>query len=61
MSVFGIKWVVRNRRMQTSYAMPKSHGVKYQERYYEVHTTRVAWTPDELNYWRRYWGRADET
>ena len=40
--------------------MPKSHGVKYPERCYEVHTTRVAWTADELNYGRRYWGRVDE-
>ena len=27
---------------------------------YEVHTTRVAWTPDELSYGRKYWGRTDE-
>ena len=29
-SVLGMKWVSRNRRMRTSYVMPKSHGVKYQ-------------------------------
>ena len=46
--------------MRTSYMMPKSHGVKYPERCYEVYTTRVAWTPDELNYGWRYWGRVDE-
>ena len=40
--------------------MHKSHGVKFPERCYEVHTTRVEWTADELNYWRRYWGRVDE-
>ena len=27
-SVLGMKWVSRNRRMRTSYVMPKSHGVK---------------------------------
>ena len=54
-SVLGMKWVSRNRRMRTSYVMPKSNGVKYPERCYEVHTTRVAWTADELNYGRRYW------
>ena len=43
-SVLGMKCVARNRRMRTSYAMPKSYGVKYPERCYEVHTTRVAWT-----------------
>ena len=53
-SVLGMKWVSRNRRMRTSYVMPKSYDVKYPERCYEVYTTRVAWTPDELNYWRRY-------
>ena len=40
--------------------MHKSLGVKYPERCYEVHTTRVAWTADELNYGRRFWGRKDE-
>ena len=38
----------------------KSHGVKYPERCYEVHTTRVAWTADEINYGRKFWGRKDE-
>ena len=42
-SVLGMKWVSRNRRMRTSYVMPKSHGMKYPERCYEVHMTRVAW------------------
>ena len=59
-NVLGMKWVSRNLRMRTSYMMPKSHGVKYQERCYEVHTTRVAWTAYELNYGRIYWGRVDE-
>ena len=59
-SMLGMKWVSRNRRMRTSYVMPKSFGVKYPERCYEVHTTRVAWTADELNYGRKFWGRKDE-
>ena len=42
LSVLGMKWVSRNHRMRTSYVMPKSLGVKYPERCYEVHTTRVA-------------------
>ena len=42
-SVLGMKWVSRNRRMRTSYVMPKSQGVKYPERCYKVHMTRVAW------------------
>ena len=46
--------------MRKSYLMPKSHGVKYPERCYEVHTTRVAWTADEINYGRKFWGRKDE-
>ena len=46
--------------MRTSYVMPKSFGVKYSERCYEVHTTRVAWTADELNYGRKFWERMDE-
>ena len=58
--MLGRKWVSRNRRMRTSYVMPKSHGVKYPERCYEVHTTRVAWTADEINYGRKFWGRKDE-
>ena len=40
--------------------MPKSCGVKYPEKCCEVHTTRVAWTPDELSYVIKYWGRTDE-
>ena len=40
--------------------MPKSLGVKYPERCYEVHTTRMAWTADEINYGRKFWGRKDE-
>ena len=59
-TMLGMKWVSRNRRMWTSYVMPKSHGVKYTERCYEVHHTRVAWTEDELNYGRKFWGRSDE-
>ena len=59
-SVLGMKWVSRNRRMRTSYVMPKSHGVRYPERCYEVHTTRVTWTADEINYGRKFWGRKDE-
>ena len=31
-TMLGMKWVSRNRRMRTSYVMPKSHGVKYPER-----------------------------
>ena len=30
-SMLGMRWVSRNRRMRTSYVMPKSHGVKYPE------------------------------
>ena len=55
-----MKWVARNQRMRTSYVMPKSCGVKYPEKCCEVHTTRVAWTPDELSYVIKYWGRTDE-
>ena len=40
--------------------MPKSCGVKYTERCYEVHTTRVAWTPEELSYGSKNWWRTDE-
>ena len=58
--MLGMKWVSRNRRMRTSYVMPKSHGVKYPKRCYEVHLTRVAWTADKLNYGRRFCGRTDE-
>ena len=47
--------------MRTSYVMPKSLGVKYPERCYDVQTTRVKWTADELNYGRKYWGRKDES
>ena len=36
-TMLGMKWVSRNRRMRTSYGMPKSFGVKYPERCYEVH------------------------
>ena len=28
-SMLGMKWMSRNRRMRTSYVMPTSHGVKY--------------------------------
>ena len=59
-TMLGMKWGSRNRRMRTSYAMPKPHGVKYTERCYEVHKTRVAWTADEINYGRNFWGRNDE-
>ena len=59
-SVLGMNWVARNRRMRMIFVLSKSCGVKYQERCFEVHTTRVAWTPDELNYGRRYWVRTDE-
>ena len=54
-NMLGTKWVSGNRRMRTSYVIPKSLGVKYQERCYEVHTTRVAWTADEVIYGRKYW------
>ena len=54
-SVIGMKWVKHNRIMRTSFDMPKSCGVKYPERCYEVHTTRVTWTPEELSYGRKYW------
>ena len=60
MNMLGMKWVSRSRRMRTSYMMPKSLGVKYPERCYEVHTTRVAWTADEINYGRKFCGRKDE-
>ena len=46
--------------MRTSYVMPKSHGVRYPERCYEVQTTSVAWTADEIHYGRKFWGRKDE-
>ena len=59
-SMLGMKWVSRNRRMLTSYVMPKSHGVRYPERCFEVQTTRVAWAADEINYERKFWGRKDE-
>ena len=49
-NMLGMKWVSRSRRMRTNYVMPKSLGVKYPERCYEVHTTMVAWTADEINY-----------
>ena len=61
LSALGMKWVSRNRRMRTSYVMPKSLGVKYPEGCYDVHTTRVAWTADELKYGRKFWGRKDES
>ena len=38
----------------------KSLGVKYTERCYEVQTTRVAWTADEINYGIKFCGRKDE-
>ena len=59
-SMLWMKWVSRNRMMRTSYVMPKSHGVRYPERCYEVQTTRVAWTADEIIYGRKFWGRKDE-
>ena len=34
--------------------------MRYHERCYEVQTTRVAWTADEINYGRKFWGRKDE-
>ena len=43
--------------MRTNYVMPKSLGVKYPERCYGVHTTRVALTADEINYGRKFLGR----
>ena len=46
--------------MRTNYVMPKSLGVNYPERCYEVHTTRVAWTADEINCGRKFWERKDE-
>ena len=55
-SVLGMKLVKRNRRMRTSYKMPKSYCVKYPEMCYEVHTTMVAWTPDELSCGRNIGG-----
>ena len=59
-SMLWMKWGSRNRRIRTSYVMSKSLGVKYPERCYEVHTTRVAWTADEINYGRKFWGRKDD-
>ena len=59
-SMLGMKWVSRNRRARISYVMPKSLGVKYPERCYEVQSSRVAWTADEINYGRKFWGRRDE-
>ena len=58
--MLGMKCVSRNRKMRTSYVMPKSQGVKYTERCYEVQTTRVAWTAEEMSYRRKFWGRRDE-
>ena len=60
MTMLGMRWVSRNRRMRTSYVMPKSLGVRYPERCYEVQTTRVAWTAEEMSYGRKFWGRRDE-
>ena len=45
-TMLGMKWVSRNRRMRTSYVMSKSYGVKYPERCYEVHLTRLAYAED---------------
>ena len=59
-NMLGMKWVSSNRRMMVSYVMPMSHGVNYPERCYDVHIARVAWKADELNYWRKFWGRSDE-
>ena len=59
-SMLGMRWVSRNLRARTSYVMPKSHGVRYPKRCYEVQTTRVAWTADEINYGRKFCGRKDE-
>ena len=59
-SMLWMKWVSRNRRARTSYVMTKSLGVKYPERCYEVQSTRVAWTADEINYGQKFWGRKDE-
>ena len=46
--MLGMRWVSRNRKMRTSYVMPKSLGVRYPERCYEVQSTRVAWTAEEM-------------
>ena len=59
-NMLGMRWVSKTRRTRTSYVMPKSHGVSNPERCYEVHTTRLAWTADEINYGRKFWGRRDE-
>ena len=56
----GIRWVSRNRRARVSFVMPKSLGVKYPERCYEVQSTRVAWAAEEMSYGRKSWGRRDE-
>ena len=58
--MLGMKLVSRNRRARISYVMTRSLGVKYPERCYEVQSTRLAWTADEINYGRKFWGRKDE-
>ena len=46
--------------MEDAYELCDAVWVKYPERCYEVHTTRVAWMLDELNYGGKYWWRTDE-
>ena len=58
--MLGMRWVSRNRRARVSFVMPKSLGVNYPERYYDVQSTRVAWTAEEMSYGRKFWGRRDE-
>ena len=59
-TVLGMRWVSRNRRARVSFVMPKSLGVKYPERCYDVQSTRVALTAEMMGYWRKFWGRRDE-
>ena len=48
-AMFGMRWVSRNRRASIRFVMPKSLVVKYQERCYDVQSTRVAWTAEEMS------------
>ena len=59
-SMLGMRWVSKNRRARVSFVMPMSLGVKYPERCYDVQSTRVAWTAEEMGYGRKFWGRRDE-
>ena len=57
--VHGMRWVRHMRREQKYFEMPKSVVVKYSTNYYEVGSTRIPPSAEELNYGRRYWGHKD--